>query len=704
MQCRSGRPWTALAPVFAAMIVAGCGENLTNGPQIASISIVSGTPQTGPIGSTLGQPFVVLVQDQGGQPVEGIQVTWQVTAGGGTVTPSQSVSDANGQATATLRLGTTVGTNTVTARIDQSTSVVFTATATAAPPSSLVAASGDAQIGPVATALPLDLVVKATDAVGNPKAGVVVSFAVTSGGGSLNAASAITDATGLASVHWTLGTLAGTQTAIASVPGVAPVTFTATARAGTAQTITVISGNNQTGTPGAALPDSLRIRLTDQFGNPVSGVTITWTPVGSSGIASPSTSVTDVNGRAATRFTLGSTGGPKFVVASGAGLSFQFTAGGNVTYSSVNAGGRSSCGITVDAVMLCWGYNGEGQLGLGQESQGSGPVFAFPQPTATTGNLTFRQIVSGLYHACAVTLASVGYCWGVNFDGRLGTNTVVASNAPIQIVGSISFRMMAVSRNHSCGLSLSDRIYCWGYSGDGQVGIGPTIADSVLIPMEVLGGLRFQTVASGGQHTCAVTTALTGSAAYCWGHNANGQLGDGSTVTQFAPTAVAGGLAFRSVEAPVAGDFVRPVMAAGYDHTCALVTSGAAFCWGSNANGQLGSGGGNSTTPVPVSGGLLFVTITAGESHSCGLTSAGALYCWGRNIRGQLGDGSTTDRNVPTLVSGGLVFRMVSAGDQHTCAVTTTNISYCWGDNQFGQLGDGTVISRLVPTRVAFQP
>ena len=707
MQCRSGRLWTALAPVFAAMIVAGCGEGETSGPRIASIVIVSGTPQSGPIGATLAQPLVVRIEDQSGAPVEGVLVTWTVTSGGGTVTPAQSTSDVNGLASTSFRLGNSLGTNTATARIDQSSSVVFTATATTAPPSSLIAAAGNGQTGIVGTQLLQDLVVRATDAVGNPKAGVVVSFAVTSGGGSLNAASVITDATGLASVKWTLGNSAGPQTAIASVTGLAPLTFTATAQAGPADALTIVSGNNQSGSPGAPLPDSLRVRLTDKFGNPVAGVTILWTPIAGSGIVSPTSSVTDANGRAATRWTLGSTGGPKNVLATGGGFTVQFTGGGNVLYSSVSAGGRSSCGITVDAVMLCWGYNGEGQLGIGQPPQGSGPVFAFPQPSAATGNLTFRQIVSSLYHSCAVTLSSIGYCWGVNHDGRLGNGTVAPSNEPTQVLTSLSFRMMAVSRNHACALSLSDRVYCWGYSGDGAVGIGaPGVAvDSILIPAEVLGGLRYQEVVAGGQHACALTTSDSGSLAYCWGFNASGQLGDGTTALKSVPTLVSGGLVFKNVSTPVAGQLVPPTIAAGYDHTCGLITSGAAYCWGSDAHGQLGDGSATSSSvPVPVAGGLVFVTITAGESHSCGLTAAGVLYCWGSNARGQLGDGSTLDRSAPVLVSGGQVFRSVSAGDQHTCAVNTANVSFCWGDNQFGQLGDGTVINRLVPTRVAFQP
>ena len=689
MQCRSGRLWTALAPVFAATILAACTEDSTSGPTLASLVLVSGSNQFGPIGSTLPQPLVIRVEDQGGQPIAGVTVTWQVTAGGGSVNPSQSVTDASGEASTSWRLGSSLGVNTVSASLGGSGGVVFSATATTAPPSNLVAAGGNAQTGTVGAELPQPVVVRATDAVGNPKPGVVVTFSVTSG--SLSATSAVTDADGLASVLWTLGAASGTQNLSASVSGLAPLTLTATALPGAPGAIVILSGNNQSGSPGSPLPDSLRVRVTDQFGNPVSGFTVSWAPLAGSGTVSPSTSVTDANGRAATRWTLGSTGGPKAVVAAAGALSVTFTGGGNVLYASVNAGGRSTCGITVDAVMLCWGYNGEGQLGIGQPPAGSGPVFAFPQPTATTGNLTFRQIVASLYHACAVTLSSVGYCWGVNHDGRLGLNNLQPQNAPTKMLTSFSFQMMAVSRNHSCGLSLSERIYCWGYSGDGQIGIGPAVGDSVLIPTEVLGGLRYLAVASGGQHTCAITTGAGGGAGYCWGFNASGQLGDGSATAQNVPTAVSGGLTLSAI-------------AAGYNHTCALTGGGAAFCWGSNASGQLGSAGGNSSSPVAVSGGLVFTAISAGEAHSCAVTAAGAAYCWGSNARGQLGNGTTASSIAPVAVSGGLVFTSISAGDQHTCGVTTANLSYCWGDNQFGQLGDGTLFNRLVPTRVAFQP
>jgi alpha-tubulin suppressor-like RCC1 family protein len=713
MQVRSVRLSRILLPVFAATFVAGCEESLTSGPRIATLVIVAGTGQSGPIGSLLGQAFTVRVVDQAGDPLAGVLVSWDVLSGGGSVSPDESTTDAAGEASAFLTLGTTVGTNTVAARLDQSTAIVFSATATSASASRLVAAAGNAQTGVVGSQLGQDLVVRVSDALDNPKSGVTVSFAVISGGGTLSAATATSDALGVARVRWTLGATLGTQTVLASVAGTPPVTLTATAIAAAPENLVAVSQGATTGRAGDTLHTALRVRAEDRFGNPVSGIAVTWTPAAGSGSVVPGTSVTDASGIAVAKWVLGGSGGAVQVTASAGGQSLVIQGGVVVNYSSVSAGGRSTCGISTDNVMLCWGYNGEGQLGLGQ-SAGSGPLFALPQPTGTAGGHTFRQASVNLYHGCGITLASVGYCWGVNHDGRLGDNTIIAKNAPVQLFSPVSLRMLAVSRNHSCGLSLGDRIFCWGYALDGQTGTGappPAPNTFLLVPTEVGGdpSLRFQALVSGGQHSCGLTTTMQGTDLYCWGYNGSGQIGDGTLGTALVPVAVAGGLGWLDVPAPVAGQHVALTIAAGYDHTCALAGTGA-YCWGRNTRGQLGDGStAIRTVPTLVtgSGALAFRSIAAGESHTCAVTDTGVLYCWGSNANGQLGDGTTTDRLEPTLVALGLPFRSVSAGDQHTCAVTTTNLLYCWGDNQYGQLGVGAALQGQpvrVPTKVVFQP
>ena len=268
-----------------------------------------------------------------------------------------------------------------------------------------------------------------------------------------------------------------------------------------------------------------------------------------------------------------------------------------------------------------------------------------------------------------------------------------ATSAPFDV--HVTFGSVEAGYVHSCGVTAGGAAYCWGDNSMGQLGDGaPASPWYRSSPAPVAGGLQFTMISAGVWHTCGVTTS---GGAYCWGDNLFGQLGDGTTEERATPTPVAGGLRFLR-------------LSAGSRHTCGITTSGAAYCWGDDSNvGLLGDGKTTTTTrtPAPVAGSLTFTTLSAGPSETCGVTTSGAAYCWGYNAFGQLGDGTTTNRLIPTPVAGGLTFTAVGVGVEeetgHACGVTPGGAAYCWGaSNGAGALGDGTTTDRLVPTAVAF--
>jgi alpha-tubulin suppressor-like RCC1 family protein len=235
---------------------------------------------------------------------------------------------------------------------------------------------------------------------------------------------------------------------------------------------------------------------------------------------------------------------------------------------------------------------------------------------------------------------------------------------------------------HSCGIVTTGAAYCWGANSDGQLGDG-SFSTSVSL-RAVAGGRSFANISAGRTHSCAVSNG----AGYCWGTN-GGALGNGGMATSPTPVAVSGVAVFGSV-------------LAGYAHSCGVTPAGVGYCWGNNNTGAIGDGTQSvSTIPVQVSGGLTFSAISPGRYFTCGLTTGGAAYCWGVNDSGELGDGTTTNQRVPIAVKGGLAFSMVSAGGFHACGLTTAGKAYCWGSNAFGQLGDNTTNASSVPVAVA---
>jgi alpha-tubulin suppressor-like RCC1 family protein len=195
------------------------------------------------------------------------------------------------------------------------------------------------------------------------------------------------------------------------------------------------------------------------------------------------------------------------------------------------------------------------------------------------------------------------------------------------------------------------------------------------------------TFAAGAYHTCAL---VSGGSVACWGEDGYGQLGNGTNKGDFTTPVTVGGITSATE------------VAAGGQHSCALLSGGSIDCWGHNKFGEIGDGTTTErTTPVAVSGITNAVQITAGYSHTCALQSGGTIECWGENAYEQLGDGTNKNSSTPVPVSGISTATSVTAGGFGTCAVLSNGTVDCWGYNGFGELGNGTTTDSSTPVVVS---
>jgi len=242
---------------------------------------------------------------------------------------------------------------------------------------------------------------------------------------------------------------------------------------------------------------------------------------------------------------------------------------------------------------------------------------------------------------------------------------------------------------HACALYSNKTVKCWGNNADGQLGDNSNTPSAS--PVSVYGLTNVEQISAGGYHTCA---RITDGTVKCWGKNSNGQLGNNSTYPKNHPVDV---YSLTNVISISAGTY----------HTCALISDGTIKCWGQGLRGEMGNGAYDITNkiPVQVSDITTATKISMGYYTSCALLSDGAARCWGYNLRGPLGDGTETKRNIPIEPQGidGItnVAIDIDTGVLDTCVVLNDNSVKCWGANSNGQIGIGTVTqSQLTPITV----
>jgi alpha-tubulin suppressor-like RCC1 family protein len=307
---------------------------------------------------------------------------------------------------------------------------------------------------------------------------------------------------------------------------------------------------------------------------------------------------------------------------------------------------------------------------------------------------TFVMMSGGTDHSCVTSIGGV-FCWGSNGGGQLGAPTGAPLGDSVPVASDIDdlFDWVSAGTGHTCGVTQASAAYCWGQNDDGQLGDATGFDQPSPVPLA--GSLSMAYVDAGDRHSCGVTLAGLG---YCWGANDQGQLGIGSVgAAKTAPVLVTNTLTFLLV---VTGD----------EHSCGWAADSLAYCWGDNSDGQLGDDdpGNDSPSPVLVAGGHKFATLKSGARHVCGIDADGDVFCWGSNDAGQLGDGGNTDSPVPLYVKTvNSVFMLpnyfgsIDAGAAHTCVLNGPGAGIsCFGDDTSGQLGGGATVtgSTLVQT------
>lgn len=295
---------------------------------------------------------------------------------------------------------------------------------------------------------------------------------------------------------------------------------------------------------------------------------------------------------------------------------------------TLSAGAMHTCAVLGDRSVACWGDDGHGQLGGAKLATAQ----AAGAPVAELGRTI--SVAAGLAHTCALIEGGGVRCWGDNSMGQLGDGSVKSSRTPVTARGVEKAVALVSGDHHSCALLASGETQCWGANIAGELGVP---GEGSRIPVRVPSLQRAVGLALGQTFTCA---RFDDGTARCFGQNTEGQLGDGNPGADVLSPVNVDGL--TSVKA----------LTAGWNHACAVVGQTTLHCWGRNADGQLGDGSTlNQSRPVVAQGMANIVAVSAGESHTCAMNEANEIRCAGRNDFGQLGDGTTRDRTALTPIA-----------------------------------------------------
>lgn len=377
------------------------------------------------------------------------------------------------------------------------------------------------------------------------------------------------------------------------------------------------------------------------------------------------------------------------------------------SWKKVSGGASGFCAINYKNETFCWGENSEGQLG-------DGTYVGRISPTKISAgeipdDVYLVDIEPGDDFTCGLGSNGKAYCWGGNWYGQLGTGSAALRNipTPVEVASGaiptgVSIKSITVGARSSCVIDTNNATYCWGHGADGAIGDGYTTSrysPTLISNGEIPGGVYLEEVKTSVSLFCGLGS---NDKVYCWGQNYYKGVGNDSTVDATSPKVVLDGVM-------PGGTLIKDFAVGGY-HACAVSTDDDIYCWGFNREGTLGDGTlTDSGTPVKVLAGEIpansqIVDIESGWYFTCAKTDENKVYCWGANSGQELGNDSGVDSNTPVEITNLVIpddttISSWSSAVNTQCAITNKNGAiYCWGDNMSGELGLGTSNNKNSPT------
>lgn len=577
----------ALAPRCSLpliLLVVACHDRMTEPgtplDRAVSMTATSTLDQTGMVAAAAPSSPAVIVRDASGQPVPSVPVSFEGArpdqhSGGSARLASVAYTGLDGIATATWLLPNTPGSYAVVAHAGNLPPITFRAVAVVGPPANITATPPVDQAVLPGVVAAESVSVFVTDYAGNRLAGIGVTFEAGGPPGStIEHPSAVTNDSGVATPGaWTLGTALGVYTLTARVNGVSRVA-TLSARVYAPFAVRSVA---------AGADASCAIAL--------DGLTYCW----------------------------------------GAGYAFPTRIQGDERFVSLAVGNGFGCGLTADGAAYCWGRDAADSTSMGSA------VLGFPRRITT--DAVFSQISAGGTLACGLTADGRAYCWGDNTFGQLGNGTTQTSGTPKAVTGVHRFASLTAGDFHACGVTTNGETYCWGIDDEQQLG-GSSVErctrveldyygylTSVQIPCSLeplkVAGVPALSTLSAADATCGLTAA---GEPFCWGR--------GETPFSVSSTVrFAGVVATQQIVART-----TPGTTASPAWMCGRTSGGAVLC-------------GDAAGFEAVGPELSFSTIVAGSSHQCGvIRDSGLAYCWGSNADGELGNGTHSDTATPRPV------------------------------------------------------